>query len=61
MSSIFYHQAEKNKLYDQIHHINNNLILLDDNDKAKWLLSQEDKKIFYLHWDHSYIIVLKKK
>ena len=40
------YQAERNKFYDQIYHINNNFMLLDDNDKAKWLLSQEDKKKF---------------
>ena len=47
LSQCSLYQAERNKFYDQIYHIDNNFMLLDDNDKAKWLLSQEDKNILF--------------
>ena len=37
------YETERTKLYNQIHHINDNFISLSDNDKAKWLLLQEEQ------------------
>ena len=45
LSQCSLYQPERNIFYDQIYHINNNFMLLDDNDKVMWLLSQEDKNI----------------
>ena len=42
LSQYSLYQAERNEFYNQIYHINNNFMLLGDNDKAKWLLPQED-------------------
>ena len=45
LSQCSLYQTERNKFYDQIYHFNNNFMLSDDNDKAKWLLSQDDENI----------------
>ena len=38
---------EKARLYSQVHHKNNNFMPLCDNDKARWLLFQEDRDILF--------------
>ena len=48
------YETERTMLYSQINHLNNNFTSLSDNDKAKWLLLQEDPNIIvalgtYIH------------
>ena len=45
LSQCSLYEPERKKLYDHIHPINSNFMSLCENDKALWLLSQEDNDI----------------
>ena len=45
LSQFSLYETERAKLYSQVHHKNNNFMSLCDNDKARWLLLQEDRDI----------------
>lgn len=47
LSRCSLYETERAKLYNQVHHKNNNFISLSDNDKARWLLLQEDRDILF--------------
>ena len=47
LSRCSLYETERAKLYSQVHHKNNYFILLSDNDKARWLLLQEDRDILF--------------
>ena len=43
--SVLYMNQKEKKLYDHINPVNSNFMSLCENDKALWLLSQEDNNI----------------
>ena len=47
LSRCSLYETERAKLYNQVQHKNNNFMSLCINDKARWLLLQEDRDILF--------------
>ena len=55
------YETERTVLYSQINHVSNNFNSLNDLDKAKWLLTQEDQNILVALGTYVHIGFEKRK